>query len=221
MAVGQIDVAKLTKVSEHDADLLQRMGFEVSRLYFGGSINTPVRWTIPSASESPEPKLDIAHLSPDDLESLTMAVQAFSDRQYDRAKELILPFTSRGMREANQLYVRILMDSKDSSWPDAAKKFNRLCTDSLYVPAGSTEVIDGVQWLLIHPALSRSNGYNSPRYVLRYVIFHEMLHGFLNTSHADPHPAIFRKMEAAIQDRGRAVEWLRRHHFSTIEDIAA
>lgn len=218
MGAARIDVASLSRVSAEDVNLLSRISAEVNQLHFKGSINTPVRWEIPSASEAPEPILDLRGLSSAERMELTRAVQAFADRRFMDAERLIKPFTDRGLRAAEQLYVRILIELGDDSWQEAAARFNRVCKDTLYVPAGSTEILDCGEQILIHPSLSRSCGYGAPRYVLRYVVFHEKLHKFLNTSASNPHPPIFRMMEQTFLDRGKAIEWLQQHHFSTTDD---
>lgn len=218
MAASRVDIARLSSVAEPDSALLSRLCSSVNQTYFAGQLSIAARWDVPSASESPEPVLDITKLTQQQLAGLTNAVQAFQDRRFESAKELVIPFVQQGIREASHLYVRCLMELKDPTWCDVAKRLNKVCTDSLIVPAGSTEIVDGEETILIHPALSKSSGYGAPRYVIRYVLFHEQLHKFVDTRPANPHPEIFRNMERACIDRPLAIEWLQKHQFSTIED---
>jgi len=218
MVASRFDVPSLTGVAEADSALLSRLCTIVNQTHFGGKLSIDARWEVPSASESPEPKLDISKLSKVQVAELTKAVQAFADRDFGKAKELIIPFAQQGISEASHLHIRCLVELKDPTWSDVAAHYNRVCTDSLIVPAGSTEIVDGIETILIHPALSKSTGYGAPRYVLRYVLYHEQLHKFLDTSPDNPHPDIFRDMEQACKDRQLAIQWLQKHQFSTIED---
>lgn len=218
MVADRFNVSSLSSVAEPDSALLSKLCTFVNQTYFSGKISIAARWDVPSASESPEPVLDLKKLNKQQIAELTSAVEAYAQRQFERAKNLIIPFAQQGIREASHLYVRCLMELKDPSWSEAAKRLNKVCTDSLIVPAGSTEIVDGAETILIHPALSKSAGYGAPRYVIRYVIFHEQLHKFMGTSPSNPHPPLFKEMEQACTDRPLAIEWLQKHQFSTIED---
>lgn len=205
-------------VSEKDEALLHRIYREVNRCHYSGKINTPVRWEIPSASEAPEPPRKLSTLTSQEMKCILMAVKAYECQDFDGAKRLIRPFTGIGVTDADQLYIRILMAANDPSWADVARQINTVSADTLFVPAASTEVVDRVEIIYVHPALSKSAGYNAPRYVLRYVLFHEFLHKFLNTAPDDPHPELFRTMEKAVPERAKAIAWLQAHQFSTVED---
>ena len=52
-----------------------------------------------------------------------------------------------------------------------------------------------------------------PRYFVRYIIFHEMLHAFLDIDESASgrrsiHPPRFKRMEKAYPDYGRALAWM-------------
>jgi hypothetical protein len=206
------------RVSDKDEILLHRIYREVNRCHYSGKISIPVRWEIPSASEAPEPPRKLSTLSNDEMKHLLRAVKAYELQDFECAKYLILPFTNIGVTDADQLYIRILMAANDPKWADAARKINNVSADTLFVPAASTEVLERVEIIFVHPALSKSSGYNAPRYVLRYVLFHEFLHKFLNTCADDPHPKLFRTMEKAVPERAKAITWLQAHQFSTVEN---
>ncbi len=205
-------------VSDQDETLLQRIYREVNRAHYSGRICIPVRWEIPSASEAPEPPRKLSTLTPNEMKRVQMAVAAYERREFESAKELILPLTGIGVTDTDQFYIRILMASNDPTWSAVATRINQVSADTLFVPAASTEVVDSVEVIYVHPALSKSAGYNAPIYVLKYVLFHELLHKFLNTSPNDPHPELFRTMEKAVPDRAKAIAWLQAHQFSTVED---
>ena len=62
----------------------------------------------------------------------------------------------------------------------------------------------------VHPVL---DGARVPRYVLQFVVFHEMLHGALGGTQAGQrnvfHTPEFRRREAAHPDHARATAWIR------------
>ncbi|WP_143196532.1 hypothetical protein [Pseudomonas aeruginosa] len=216
MAVARSNV--LRQVSPDEQLNLERLADEVNRSYFGNSINIRPRWGIPSACESPEPKTEINHLSPQELKDLQAGVEAYHKKDLQQAKTLLEQFSPNGPRDAALLYVRVLTLLKDPTWPDVAKSVNRVCDDTIYVAPGSIEMVSGEESLLVHPILSRSAGNGAPIFVIRYIIHHEMVHKFLSTSSTDPHPEAFRRLDACARDRSRALQWLRKNHFTTIED---
>jgi hypothetical protein len=209
----------LLQVSSDEQINLERLADEVNRAYFGGSIEIRPRWGIPSACESPEPVTDIQSLQPKELADLKLGVEAFHKKDLKAAKELLAQFSPDGPRDAALLYVKVLTLLKDPTWLDVAKKVNRVCDDTIYVAPGSIEMVDGDEFLLVHPILSKTAGQGAPVFVIRYIIHHELTHKFLGTSSVDPHPEAFRRLDACARDRSKALEWLRKRHFTTIEDV--
>lgn len=208
----------IRQVSPDEQISLELLADEVNRSYFGNSISIRPRWGIPSACESPEPKTCIEHLSPTEMRDLKAGVEAFHKKNLQDAKQLLEQFVPNGPRDAALLYVRVLTLLKDPTWPDVAKSVNKVCNDTIYVAPGSIEVIEGEEALLVHPILSKTGGNGAPVFVVRYIVHHEMVHKFLGTSANEPHPEIFRRLDSCARDRVRALEWLRKHRFTTIED---
>lgn len=209
----------LDAISEADTDMLQRVAEEVNSKFFKGTITIKVRWGIPSASESREPQSDIQSLPQQDLDRVVVALQHFQKGEYEAARDQLKPLVERGLREPSQLYQKVLMRLKDESWPDVARKINRLHTDTLLVAPGSTEMTQGEELaILIHPLLSASAGNSAPKYVIAYVIYHEMLHIWWKTTPDNPHPPLFRRMDKTFPDREKGLRWLRAASFTTIED---
>lgn len=69
-------------------------------------------------------------------------------------------------------------------------------------------------WILIHPALRRMP---TPRYVLVYLIWHELLHEIVAESTADnPHPPELMAKEANAPHRERAQKWLVKRGFPAL-----
>ncbi|MGF0549405.1 hypothetical protein ACQRZC_34020, partial [Pseudomonas aeruginosa] len=111
MAVARSNV--LRQVSPDEQLNLERLADEVNRSYFGNSINIRPRWGIPSACESPEPKTEINHLSPQELKDLQAGVEAYHKKDLQQAKTLLEQFSPNGPRDAALLYVRVLTLLKD------------------------------------------------------------------------------------------------------------
>lgn len=65
----------------------------------------------------------------------------------------------------------------------------------------------GVAFVGIHPCLSQA-----PRYVLRYLVFHEVLHLALPPHGRNTHHKAFRVAERLYPDYVRANEWLRKSY---------
>lgn len=204
-------------ISEADELSLDRLADDVSERHFRAPSRPTVRWGIPSASEADEPKLKAEALSTEQLADLEIAVSFFTNNDFERARVALMPFVELNHEEASKLYIRTLQRLRYPNWDEVAKRINRVSTDTLFVPAGSTEVVDGEKVVLIHQGLSKSLGHDAPRCVIRYVIHHEFLHEYLNTSPEDPHPKIFRRFDRSFPERARCVSWLHKHGFSTID----
>lgn len=205
------------QVSEADQASLRWLADEVNRCFFSSKIDLTVLWGIPSASEAAEPKMDIGALSDDLKKSLQFALNRIACNDYIRAKDALVPLVEINHIEASKIYVKVLQKLDDSSWEDMARTINRVSTDTLYVPAGSTESRDGKEVIIIHQSLSKSIGYDAPKCVIRYALHHEMLHNRLGTDPLDPHPQVFRRLESCFPERKRCVRWLKKHLFTTLE----
>lgn len=206
-------------VSAADEAALSRLAADVSKCYFRAAIPIEVHWGIPSASEADEPKLIVDDLSPKQMHDLELAILAFHHRKYEEARDRLEPFVNARHAEASKLYVKTLQKLRCPNWDVIAKQINRVSTDSLYVPAGSTEVRDGTSVILVHQGLSASIGQNAPKCVVRYVVHHEFLHIHLGTDALDPHPPLFRRFDKCFPQRARAIDWLQAHNFTTIDDV--
>jgi hypothetical protein len=206
------------QVSEADQASLLWLADDVSRSFFNSTIDLTVCWGIPSASEAAEPKLDFGPLSPILKANLLSALESMRCNNYEKAKVSLEPLVNINHSEASKLYVKVLQKLNDPSWEIVAKRINRVCNDTLYVPAGSTESRDGKEIIIVHQSLSKSVGYDAPKCVIKYVIHHEMLHKRFGTDPSDPHPTLFRRFDACFPQRKRCISWLEKYHFTTLEE---
>lgn len=207
------------QISSADELFLARLAAEVSECHFRAPNHISVRWGIPSASEADEPKLHPGDLTQAQVSDLEAAVVLFVKQDYEAAKNALEPFVAFNHEEASKLYIKVLQKLRVADWDKIARRINRVSTDTLFVPAGSTEVIDGQKVILIHQGLSKSLGHNAPRCVVRYVTHHEMLHEQLGTSPEDPHPPLFRRLDRSFPERARTIAWLQKHSFHTIDGV--
>lgn len=220
---GQCRVAAplsiLDAVSTKDTDYLQKVAAEVNKRHFNGEVTITTRWGIPSASEQAEPESDFSNWNTQEREQLVRAIGLFNKRKFNETKAELIPLLAKGQREVSQLYLRVLIHLRDDSWQALAKTINRASTDTLFVAPGSTEQRgDSGAVILVHPSLSDSAGMGAPKYVVGYVMFHEMLHEWMGTSPDNPHPIEFRAIDKTFPDRAKAIVWLQSNNFTTIED---
>jgi hypothetical protein len=68
--------------------------------------------------------------------------------------------------------------------------------------------------IYIHPMIGESE---CPRFVMSYLLHHEMLHLEFPPNASNPHPPEFMERERAFPKRDQALSWLRRHEFPTME----
>lgn len=211
---------RVLKIEPTESDQLQlRQAFNtINRERFDNQLKITARWAIPSAVEPRDPSAELKLLPEEEQLQVASAMQAYAERNFEKAKELLKPLCHYELRAIIGLYTSSIRHLKEDIWFNTSQSIWVNDPDSLAPAAASIEVKDGVEQILVHPALS-SLGLNAPKYVVNYVLHHECLHKVLDTTSYNPHPPIFRRMEKLAPRRESAVEWLRKHRFSTIEDI--
>lgn len=207
-----------TAPSEADQALLERAMAKINQDRFSNQLSIPVRWAIPSAVEAREHSDQLKSLPKEDQDRVAAAMQAYAERDFARARDLIQPLCGYGLRPINGLYISTLRHLRDESWFALSQRV--WVPDTNAPAAASIESEKGVEVIRVHPSLS-SSGLKAPRFVLNYVLYHEGLHKLLDTTPYNPHPPLFRQLEALIERREDAITWLRKHRFATIEEIIA
>jgi hypothetical protein len=205
--------------TEKDQILLQQCLTAINNERFNDKLTVCARWDYPSAVEPRDPSEELKLLPPEDQARVAQAIQAYAERNWLLAKELLQPFCHYELRHINGLYTSTIRHLKEPIWFNTSQTIWQNDPEAIAPAVASIEIKNQVEEILVHPALS-SIGYKAPRYVLSYVIFHEGLHKILGTKHYNPHPPLFRRLEATAYRRDCAVAWLRKHRFSTIEDLA-
>lgn len=202
---------------KHDVDFLKDAMEKINDQRFGNQLNIDVRWAIPSAVEPRDPAEEINSLPKDDQAIVAAAIQAYGERNFTKAKELIEPLCSYELKTIIGLYTSIIRHLKEDIWFNTSQNIWIQDPEAVAPAAASIEVQDGEECILVHPALS-SIGLKAPHYVIHYVLHHECLHKILETTSYNPHPPLFRRMESSFPKRKNAVDWLRKHRFSTIDE---
>lgn len=205
--------------TEKDTRLLQKCLAAINQERFNNRLTVNARWDYPSAVEPRDPAEELKQLPPEEQALVAKAMQAYAERNFKAAKELLQPFCHYEMRHINALYTSTIRHLKEPIWFNTSQTIWKNDPEAIASAVASIEIKDEVEEILVHPALS-SIGYKAPHYVISYVLFHEGLHKILNTKHYNPHPPLFRRLEATAHRRDCAVAWLRKHRFSTIEDLA-
>lgn len=218
MAVPQVKQTLKIQPTEKDNLLLQQCLAAINNERFSNKLEVNARWDYPSAVEPRDPSEELKHLPESEQALIAQAIQAYAERDWDKAKKLLKPFCQYELRHINSLYISTLRHLKEPIWFNTSQKIWHNDPESIAPAVASIEIRNDVEEILVSPALS-SIGYKAPRYVLSYVLFHEGLHKILGTKHYNPHPPLFRRLEATAYRRDCAVAWLRKHRFSTIEDL--
>lgn len=205
--------------TEKDHLQLQQCLAVINRERFNNQLSINARWDYPSAVEPRDPAKELNLLPPKEQARVATAMQAYAERNFKLAKELLQPFCHYELRQINGLYTSTLRHLKEPIWFNTSQSIWLNDPEAIAPAVASIEVKNEIEEIHVHPALS-SIGYKAPRYVLSYVLYHEGLHKILGTKHYNPHPPLFRRLEATAQRRNCAVTWLRKHRFSTIEDLS-
>ena len=215
--VAQVKSVLKVEPTEADCKGLERALRSINEEKFDGQLKISARWEIPSAVEPCDIDKELCNLPESDQLQIIAATQAYAERNFQLAHDLIKPMCKYEMRSIIGLYTSVLRHIKDEVWFHTSQKLWISDADLIKPAVASIELRDGVEQILVHPALS-SIGLKAPRYVLNYVLFHEALHKVLETTSFNPHPPLFRKFERRIEKREEAVAWLIKHRFATIED---
>lgn len=218
MAAQQAKRTLSISPTQSDQLLLEQVFDAINRERFNDRLTVKARWDYPSAVEPRDPSDELKILPAGEQQQVAKAIQAYAEKNYQLAKQLVEPFLHYELRTINGLYTSAIRHLKEPIWFKTSQTVWVMDSEAVAPAVASIEVRNEVEEILVHPSLS-SIGYKAPRYVLAYVLFHEGLHKILGTKHNNPHPPLFRRMEACAPRRDCAVAWLRKHKFSTIEDL--
>jgi hypothetical protein len=204
--------------TESDQALLDRALAKINSERFNNQLTITARWAIPSAVEPRDLSQELNALPHEEQLRVADAMQAYAERDFARARDLIKPLCRYELRPIIGLYTSALRHLKEDIWFNTSQSVWVNDPDSIAPAVASIEVKDDLEQILVHPSLS-SIGLKAPRYVINYVLYHECIHKALNTTAYNPHPPLFRRLESLADRREDAIAWLRKHKFATIEDV--
>lgn len=210
-------------LSDSKIEWLNNIFKDVIKKHFPHGVKSSVKWGLPPATEtvrSKRPSLDRdthRQLSSELVEEITLVNQGKSDLSK------IESLAKRGLEEAVEYLVGT---AKTRSQAQSYKKM--LSHDFIYnrVPAGCSittkDEITGETYkvIILHQLLAShlKKRRIAPRYVIYYLLFHEILHEIIPPVDGDPHPKSFRAIEAGCPDREKAVEWLSNNEYAVLDD---
>lgn len=204
--------------TDADQQMLDRALAKINSERFSNQLTITARWGIPSAVEPRNQTQELNALPLEEQQQVAAAMQAYAERDFGTARKLIEPLCHYELRPIIGLYTSCLRHLKTDIWFNTSQSLWVSDPDSLAPAVASIEVHNDNEQIRVHPSLS-SIGMKAPRYVINYALYHECLHKVLGTSAHNPHPPLFRRMEALCERRECAIAWLRKNRFSTIEDL--
>ncbi len=86
--------------------------------------------------------------------------------------------------------------------------------DNQMAPAASYEITGDTTSIIIHSFLRDRL---TPQYVIRYLIHHECCHETIPPIENDPHSLAFQQLELQAPKRDKAIEWLKKVGFNTVD----
>jgi hypothetical protein len=211
-------LSKIPVLDEKSKIILNTAYNRVNKSHFKNSIESSISWGVPHSgigrlAFTPQK----TSLDDEGKKTFSKAIELSSIGKPLEAIEKLAPLANSGSDLSLQAIINIAskngLDSIFSHW--AKKRNSAVNVISLPAPS-SIEKIDGAWGLIkIHPNLSLKS---TPPCVLKYVIFHEMLHEFLDSDTNEPHSAAFLKHEKRFNYREKARDWLTNKGYSVHND---
>lgn len=194
-------------------EVLEREFSRINRTYFGDSIIAEPVLEVPPRSitvsvENPsrtvEPGSDVER-------SIEKGIKLAVDRKYQEALQLLTPLAERRYKEAIEAVLHISRQTHQDTerW---AEMLNTLDQRIDQYPAACIDT--DINRIYIHPMIGVSD---CPRFVMSYLLHHEMLHLEVPPDGPNPHPHEFMERERAFPKRAQALSWLRKHEFPTMD----
>lgn len=203
---------KSSFLGDFDPDVLIKQKDRLINKYFSGAIDAAVAWEVPVGEvtvgvENPAPH--ITESSPE-YQVLVSAANLFKAGKYAQAISEIEPLCEARFVEALELRVlaEIRSGGDHTHWStllnNANKPIKKTPAAGLYKETGR---------IVIHPYLHHVA---APRYVVAYLIYHELCH-LVDDSHGDdPHSDSFMELERAFPHRQAAKDWLQQNGFPVV-----
>lgn len=185
----------------------------INRRFFNSEITASISWDVPQGLVSIN--IGTVRYELKDLtEEITFeqATKALEQGEMEKALALLTPLADKGHPDS-ELLVCHLLKRKQGDWQTYAKAYNDHFITEMMAPAAC--YYPDSQTIAIHPHLHRRD---VPMFVLRYLIYHECCHQVINSSESNPHPPAFMEYEINAPFRDKALAWLEKEGFPTLQN---
>jgi hypothetical protein len=209
---------QLPVIGKVEEEKLQLAFDRVNNRYFNKSIVSKISWGVPQSGIG-----RVAFAPKDDgnldgvKEAVSVASKFANSGDYVAAINALIPLADSGNDTCMKAIITISSKANltdiFSYW---SKKRNSPANILCLPSASSIEKIKG-EWghIRVHPNLSLPR---TPPKVLKYVIYHEMLHEHLDSDPSEPHSEIFLKHEKLFAYGADSREFLRKKGYSVHND---
>lgn len=199
-------------LNDLDHDVLFKLKNRLIRRYFSGAIDADVAWEVPVGEvtvryDNPSPNIQLGTA---EYESLLEAAKLLKGGRFQKSIEILAPLCDKRFIEALELRVQAEIRSGGDHTPWASL-LNNANKPIRKTPAAG--LYKDKQRIVIHPYLFHAA---APRYVVSYLIYHELCHLVDDSPGDDPHSESFMELERAFPNRQGAKDWLARHRFPVL-----
>ena len=196
-----------------DRQRLQQLFDYVNARFFEDRIQADVRWEIPLGSvpvgaSAPAPQKKRGGL----WSRFARATELMKEGRTEHAQPILQECADAGHPDSELLLSHMLKRQGDPRWEQYASAYNRHLDTTRAVPAAC--YYPQHQRISLHPHLCQRR---TPHHVLKYLLYHECCHQLLGTNEQDPHPPAFMEWERRAPQRDKAIDWLQREGFPTLQ----
>lgn len=198
-------------IGTHDQRLLLKTFLYINKTYFGQQIDADVRWQVPqgTVTVAANPRAARRHLTDQEQAELHRLI---SRGQLDAACDLLTPLAEAACSDAQLLLSHVMRKLHRPMWTQWAERYTTSTATRQVVPAAC--YYPSQRLICVHPYLCERR---APQWVLRYLMYHECCHQLIDSPCHDPHPPAFMALEAKAPNRERAVAWLQKEGFPTLD----
>ena len=199
---------------ESDRLKLEHLFSFINNRYFDDRIQATVCWEIPLGSvtissgtpgKALQPRSSLWH-------RFAKATHLLQAGQRKQAQPLLQECADAGHPDSELLMSHLLKQQGDSRWEQYATAYNRHLDTTRAVPAAC--YYPQHSRIALHPHLCQRR---APQFVLKYLLFHECCHQLVESDERNPHPPAFMEWERRAPQRDKAIAWLEREGFPTLQ----
>lgn len=187
----------------------------INQRYFSGAVSASIIWQVPKGLVSINKGSPSHTLNSTETIEFEQATKAIESNQIQKALALLRPLADKGHGDSELLVCHILKRNQDPEWQRYAQAYNKHFATEMMAPAACYYPESRV--IAIHPHLHERD---VPMFVLRYLIYHECCHQLVESTEATPHSAEFMEYELKAPFRDKALRWLEKEGFPTLQNTS-